>query len=59
MPDCVAHCSTLQFDKQKADVEISPGADVFTECEWQCRISSKSINHNRYFNDPTHKYCHG
>jgi len=59
MPDCVAHCSALKFDLEKADVESNPSADAFAECEQECRISSKSINHNRYFNDPAHKYCHG
>ena len=69
MPDCVAHCSYVSLHKQflryntrseqlLLDLKEAEKRELFVECEKQCRIDSKSVNHNRYFNDDYQKYCH-
>ena len=49
VPDCMAHCLN------SGDNENT----TFDRCSQTCRTSSKSVNHNRYYNDPQHKYCYG
>jgi len=69
MPDCVSHCSYVSLHKRflryntrqeqlLLDLTEVEKRQLFTECEKQCRIDSRSVNHNRYFNDEFQKYCH-
>ena len=69
MPDCVAHCSYVNLHEQflkynsrdeqlLLDLSVAEKRDLFTQGEKECRIDSKSVNHNRYFNDDFQKFCH-
>lgn len=60
VPDCVNFCvrSTTKFDEVKDD-DPETVLRFFDECQRQCRIYSRSINHNRYFNHAKNKYCFG